>query len=382
MFMGLGGRYLIVRGEREYAAGGGLAVWDLLKCGGPIFSREGGKASWIMATGGKRDDEFVALDCGKQITRIENFKISPGDSVSLSARHSVPFGTVQAIVTPSAQNAVSEFTGLLRDGRVVRFGPQVLPFERSLFSSEQMSQTHKVATAAAVKNISIWEEMFGQETFIDVQHDHLDQPSQEMAHDTDKTEAIPEQRGRYSTVFDAPVASLPRATQLFDTFVRDFMALSTRNTKAMTATEADNAAATHHHHHTKVTVSSAPNVASGGGAGVRDVERSSDSRMVPEREVRGWFSGMVGPRVPRQQASSRPAAIPSTPLPSGGGSSFSTPASAHVNGSAGKRGSSSKRAVSGSGPKGTPSRASLHKSGEESIENVSVGSKRKQPPTL
>ena len=349
LFLGTTGRYLVVRGDRERS--GGVVLWDLLSCD-PVWTREQGKYSSCLPAAD--DDQFVLLDAGKKITRIDTFSVASPLPLS---KHVVPFGIVQAVVTPAAQAAdANEYTGLSRDGKLVRFGAHVEAFERSL-DADKKSTGQEIVAGAGVKNQSIWEEMFGKDTFVDVQTVHQRMQDDETTSANHATTR--EKRGKYSDVFDAPNSSLPPSSLLFDAFVRDFMSLSTRPTANADQDEEPNP-------RTKVTISAA---STGTGAGVRDVSRSTEGRMVAEKEVRGWFTGFIGPRAKAAQAAQKAAAIPATPLGLGKGQQPASTPIGTPTGSASKK----QRKVSG---KGTPSRAGLGAADDD--EDVMVGSKRKK----
>jgi len=375
LFLGTSGRYVVVRGDRE--RGGGLVLWDLLSCG-PVWTKEQGRFSACLP--GSNDEEFITLDAGKAVTRVELFSVHSPVSIS---RHVVPFGIVQATVTPAANDRDDsvEYTGLARDGTVVRFGARVEPFERRLTDD----LTEKRSTDSGVQNQSIWEEMFGKDTFVDVVTPHQSAASaldanegDDPAHSTSKTLS---KRGKYSDVYDAPNSSLPPSSLLFDAFVRDFMALSHRHSSTEDRTDSAT------DDRKKVTISAALSGSTPAGAGVRDVQRSTESRMVGEREVKGWFTGLIGPKAKAAQAAQRAASqagqAAATPGPTpnhvGKAAVVGTPGTP-TPGSAGKK---SGRKVSGkqAAPNGgTPSRAGRTNGttagGDDA--DVMVGSKRKK----
>lgn len=342
---------MVVRGDRERS--GGLVLWDLLSCD-PVWTREQGKYSACLSTA--EEDQFILLDAGKKVTRIETFSVASPLPLS---RHVVPFGIVQAIVTPGPGVAITnEYTGLTRDGKLVRFGASVEPFERLLEGDKKPSGPELLA-GVGVKNPSIWEEMFGKDTFVDVQTIHQRIQEDDADPSTNNPAATREKRGRYSDVFDAPNSSLPPSGLLFDAFVRDFMSLSTRPTADHANQDEDPVP------RTKVTVSA---ISTGPGAGVRDVSRSTEGRMIAEKDVRGWFTGFIGPKAKAAQAAQKAGAVvPATPSALGKGQHPSTPlASTPV--------SASKKQRNASG-KGTPSRPNAAGNDDD---DAMVGSKRKK----
>jgi hypothetical protein len=268
LFLGEGGRYLVLRGDREQS--GGLGVWDLLGCGS-VWTREGGRWSEIQCIPGSTGS-FVVLDSGKKITRMEVFNLE--GPVALE-RATVPFGLVQTIIAPGPVEGEEELNGLTRDGRVIRFGSSLRAWERGL--PEKKPSLQSIAQGGA--GGSIWEEMFGKETFIEVNHQVLEDSEE------NKKAIQLESRARYSKVFDSVYTTLPPSGLLFDTFVEDFMKLSTSTLKSNATTLNENT-----HSNKPIIPMSASNV----GAGVRDVQREVERRIIPEREVGAWFSNLLG----------------------------------------------------------------------------------------
>lgn len=289
-FAGEGGRWLVQRGQT------GLAMWDLLSCG-PAWTTESPKSDFVLAVA----NEIFTFASTKKVTKIDKRAVG---SEKVLSRFEIPFGLAQVDVMGK------EMVGLTRDGQVVRFGDDIAQFERTL-----PTRSGSTLGKEGIQHLSIWEEMFGAETFADVT------VNETIAEEPSKIDASKkEKRGRYSTIYDGANASLPPSRLLFDAFIRDFMSLSLPS-------QVDK------EEEPRVIVSLATQSVSGLGAGVRDVEKSRQGRMVPEKEVKSWFTNLVtnkNKEVATKAAPGPSQKVPSTPNVKKSTAPISTPLSGSI----------------------------------------------------
>ncbi|KAJ9119220.1 hypothetical protein QFC22_003712 [Naganishia vaughanmartiniae] len=242
-FLGSDGRWLAFAGQYK-----GVGVWDLLSCQGmyhhslehdhitdisfisaawtlpffpqhEIISLSSGDTPYFLAS------SLTAGPAPNQQTIITCF--GPNSSKPIF-RRAIPARLLQVCISGidsshSIDASSVELTAISKDGRTLRVGEDVKPFPKQIQSVSVSAATSSAqGTQMKTSNLSIWEEMFGKNTFTSTGATEVDDAVSAAAPGT-VSRTIKDKRSKYSKVYDGPSTSLPPMALLFDEFLNDFM---------------------------------------------------------------------------------------------------------------------------------------------------------------
>lgn len=208
-FVGAGGRSLAVAGPTS-----GLAVWDLLACEVAWSLPTQPVAQLLPLTSG--DFQVAVVD--HKSTQLLTFSASSAD---VTSRAVVP----DIKLTRFVEGVAGELMATNGLGRPYCIGSR-LSADFALVSNVVSSSIDRNVRQQAAAS-SVWEEMFGKDVFQDLSQ--RPEPPLDVNLGVSRSK---ESRSRYSSAYDGAAHTLPPARLLFESFVDDFMALSTQESTA------------------------------------------------------------------------------------------------------------------------------------------------------
>ncbi|WVR05059.1 hypothetical protein IAU60_002071 [Kwoniella sp. DSM 27419] len=204
-FVGTDGRYLVGTGEKK-----GVVSWDLLSC----------EVAWSLSDYAIADlvtspaaAFFLTCQPAGKTSKVSVFSPSSADPVRVMSI-TKPVQHLALLPDPSGVESASSLhlIGVASSGEIYRFGDKAA-------SAAPLGAQSVSASASGTKGLSIWQEMFGKDAFID------DFAKVEEA--TTATSSALQQRvvgkGRPSDVFDGPSHTMPPTSLLFDAFMDELL---------------------------------------------------------------------------------------------------------------------------------------------------------------
>lgn len=208
-FVGSGGQSLAVAGPAT-----GLAVWDLLAC----------DVAWSLPS--QSVTQLIPLASGEFQIAVVDYKSTQLLTFSPASAHVVSRALVPDVkLSKLVEGLACERMATNAHGRPYRIASK-LSADAALVSNVTNAPTDRNVRQQAAKS-SVWEEMFGKDVF-----QNLPQSSDAVADEAVATARPKDSRSRYLSTYDGPAHTLPPARLLFESFVDDFMVLSTRERPA------------------------------------------------------------------------------------------------------------------------------------------------------
>ncbi|WWC85348.1 uncharacterized protein L201_000211 [Kwoniella dendrophila CBS 6074] len=220
-FVGPEGRFLIGSGEDQ-----AIVVWDMLSC----------EVSWSLldhrvhqiATAGEFFLTFSTTNAKKTLLTV----FSPVSSVPLRIMSiSQPIKHLQILPTPAISPLSLHLIGVASSGEIFRFG--------DLAHSAAPLTSKSVSTATKQQGLSIWQEMFGKDAFLDSLS--LDVAATDEAALTATATALQQRvsgKGKPADVFTGPSHTMPPTGILFDAFMDELLSGHTASSTTVEVQEA------------------------------------------------------------------------------------------------------------------------------------------------
>ncbi|WVQ70239.1 uncharacterized protein L199_008465 [Kwoniella botswanensis] len=206
-FVGDEGRYLIGAGEDH-----GVIVWDLLSCEVAWSIQDHSVQNLSISNG-----FFFTTSTLTSKSIFTVFSPHSSDPVRTMST-SQPIKHLQILPSPSLSPSSLHLIGVAPSGEIYRFGDLAL-------SAAPLS-SKAVSTAQQQKQgLSIWQEMFGKDAFLDSLS--LDVASAEEANATATASALQQRvvsgKGKPSDIFNGPSHTMPSTSILFDAFMDELL---------------------------------------------------------------------------------------------------------------------------------------------------------------
>ncbi|WVW83264.1 hypothetical protein I302_105283 [Kwoniella bestiolae CBS 10118] len=211
-FVGDEGRYLVGAGQDT-----GVIVWDLLSCE-VAWSNQ----SHIVQNLNISDGFFITTSTTDSQTTFTIFSPTSSEHVRTMST-SQPIRDLQILPSPSLSPSSLHLIGVAPSGEIYRFG--------DLAHSAAPLSSKAVSTAAQQKQgLSIWQEMFGQDAFLDSLSLDVDSTEENKTATASALQARVSGKGKPSNVFDGPSHTMPSTSILFDAFMDELLSGHTATT--------------------------------------------------------------------------------------------------------------------------------------------------------
>lgn len=186
------GRYLAAAGTQK-----GVTVWDILSC--QVVHTHPAQAVDVLVP---LKSGFIAAQSGPTSTSLALF--TPDGTVERTVTLKTVFSALAALPSPAAH-----LVGIAPSGEIYRFGDM---------QAAAAPTARSVANAAAPERraMSIWQEMFGKDAFLDDLEPEAAPPAAVSA--LQRRAA-----GHPAQVFDGPSHTLPPVGMLFDAFMDELL---------------------------------------------------------------------------------------------------------------------------------------------------------------
>ncbi|OCF39890.1 NET1-associated nuclear protein 1 (U3 small nucleolar RNA-associated protein 17) [Kwoniella heveanensis CBS 569] len=221
-FIGSEGRYLVGSGEEQ-----GLVVWDLLSC----------EAAWAITSQPVRDlitspsaSFFITSEVSSKSSKVTIFSpSSPKPLRNMST--SRPVSRLTLLPNPSGAESSSSLHLIgvaATSGEIFRFGDTAA----SAAPLGAKSISTSIGSAAPDGGLSIWQEMFGKDAFLDDLSSSATLDENNTATASALQQRVAAGKGRPSDIFSGPSHTMPPTTLLFDAFMDELLSGHTASTGA------------------------------------------------------------------------------------------------------------------------------------------------------
>ncbi|WVF72330.1 hypothetical protein IAT40_007143 [Kwoniella sp. CBS 6097] len=221
-FIGSEGRYLVGSGAEK-----GVIVWDLLSC----------EVAWAITSQSVQDlitspsaSFFITSEVSSKSSRVTIF--SPSSSKPLRVMStSRPVSRLTLLPNPSGAETSSSLHLIgvaATTGEIFRFGDAAA----SAAPLGAKSVSTSTGGTAPGGGLSIWQEMFGKDAFLDDLASSATSDEKNTATASALQQRVVSGKGRPSDVFSGPSHTMPPTTLLFDAFMDELLSGHTASTGA------------------------------------------------------------------------------------------------------------------------------------------------------